>query len=73
MTVGRSVSEKSDKMTWRSKRTPRLEKFSKKSDLAFSSRSQTEEGMGLEEVNAPEQRGFRDGVDLRLGVMTQLT
>ena len=37
MTVGRSVSEKSDKMTWRSEWTPCLEKFSEKSFWACSS------------------------------------
>ena len=51
----------------------RLEKFSKKSNLAFSSRNQTDEGVGSEEVDASEQRGFQDEVDLRLGAMTQLT
>ena len=54
---------------------PRREKFSKKSDLAFSSRNRTWEGVGLEgaeEEDAPEWRGFQDEVDLRLGAMTQL-
>ena len=46
---------------------PHREKFSKKSDLAFSSQNQTEKGVGLEEVDAPERRGFQDGVDLHLG------
>ena len=48
---------------------PRREKFSKKSDLAFSSWNQTCEGVGSEEVDAPELRGFWDGVDLRLGAI----
>ena len=52
---------------------PHLEKFSKKSVLAFSSRNRIEEGVGLEEVDAPKQRGFREGVDLHLGAITQLT
>ena len=55
---------------------PRCEKISKKSDLAFWSRNQTWEGVGLdreEEEDAPEWRGFQDEVDLRLGAMTQLT
>ena len=55
---------------------PRHEKFLKKFNLAFSSRNLTEEGEGSEgikEEDAPERRGFRDGMDLRLGVMTQLT
>ena len=52
---------------------PRREKFSKKSDLAFSSWNQMCEGVGSdgeeEEEDAPERRGFRDGVDLRLGAI----
>ena len=43
--------------------------MSKKSDLAFSSRNLIEKGVGLEEVDAPERRGFRVGVDLRLGAI----
>ena len=43
---------------------PRLEKFSKKSILAFSSWNWAEKGIGSEEVDAPERRGFWDGVDL---------
>ena len=55
---------------------PRREKFSKKSDLAFSSQNQTWEGVrseGEEEEDALEQIGFWDGVDLGLGAMMQLT
>ena len=63
------MSEKSDKMTWCFKWTPRREKFSKKSDLVFLSRNRMCEGVGLEEVDASEQRGFQDGVDLRLGAI----
>ena len=48
---------------------PPLEKFSKKFDLAFSSQNRTEKGVGSEEMDAPERRGFRDGVDLRLGAI----
>ena len=73
MIVGRLVLEKFDKMTWRFEWTPRLEKFSKKSYWALSSRNWTEEGVGSEEVDALKQRGFQDRVDLRLGAMTQLT
>ena len=73
MTVGRSVLEKSDKMTWRFEWMPHLEKFFEKSYQALSSRNRTYEGVGSEEVDAPEWRGFRDEVDLRLGAMTQLT
>ena len=61
--------EKFDKMTWRSEWTPRLEKFSKKSDLVFSSRNRIEKGVGSEEVDAPERKGFQDEVDLRLGAI----
>ena len=46
---------------------PHLQKFSKKSFRAFSSQNRTEDGVGLEEEDAPELRGFWDGVDLRLG------
>ena len=52
---------------------PISRKFSEKSWQAFSSRNQTEEGVGLEEDAALEQRGFRDGIDLCLGVMRRLT
>ena len=45
------------------------DKFSKKSDLAFSSRNQTCEGVGSEEVDTPERKGFQDRVDLRLGAI----
>ena len=52
---------------------PCLEKFSEKSIRALSSRNQTEEGVGSEEeVDAPERKGFWDGVDLRLDAMMQL-
>ena len=49
---------------------PRHAKFCEKSDLAFSSRNLTWEGVKLEE-DAPERRGFWDGVDLRLGAIKQ--
>ena len=48
---------------------PRLQKFSKKSFRAFSSRNQTEEGVSSEEEDAPKRKGFEDGVDLRLGAI----
>ena len=72
MTVGRLVSKKSDKMTWHFEWTPCLEKFSENSCQDLSSRNRTEEGVGSKEVDAPERRGFWDGVDLRLSAMTQL-
>ena len=52
---------------------PRLEKFSEKSFRALSSWNHTKEGVGSEEEDAPELRGFWDRVDLRLGAMKQLT
>ena len=73
MTVGRSISEKSDRMTWRSKWMPRWEKFSKKSFRALSSQNCTWEGVESEEVDAPEWRGFWDGVDFGLGAIAKLT
>ena len=51
-------------MTWGSEWTPSLQKFSKKSFRAFSSQNRTEDGVGVEEEDAPELRGFWDGVDL---------
>ena len=50
---------------------PHLQKFSKKSFRALSSWNQTWEGVGLEEEDALERRGFWDGVDLRLGAIEQ--
>ena len=73
MIVGRSVSEKFDKMTWRFEWTPRLEKFSEKSYRALSSRNQTWEGVRSEEVDASKWKGFWDRVDFRLGAIEQLT
>ena len=48
---------------------PRLEKFSKNALEASSSQNQTLEGEGLEDEEAPERKGFRVGVDLRLSVI----
>ena len=48
---------------------PHREKFSKKSDLAFSSWNYTEKGVVLEEEDALERRGFRDGANLRFGAI----
>ena len=73
MKVGRLVSEKSDKMTWHSEWTPCREKFSEKSFQASSSRNQIEEGVGSEEDDASERRGFWDGADLHFGAMDALT
>ena len=67
MTSGRLVSAKSAKMTQCSEWTPRREKFFKKSFRASSSWNQIWEGVGSEEDDAPERKGFWDGVDLRYG------
>ena len=48
---------------------PDLEKFSENSLKASSSRNQTLEGERSVEKEAPEQRGFRTGVDLRLSTI----
>ena len=48
---------------------PRLEKLSENALKASSSRNQTVEGEGSVDEEAPEQRGFWVGVDLRLGVI----
>ena len=45
---------------------PRLEKFFENALKASSSRNRTVEGEGSEDEEAPERRGFRVGVDLRL-------
>ena len=48
---------------------PCLEKFFENALKASSSWNRTLEGEGLEDEEAPEQRGFRARVDLRLGVI----
>ena len=48
---------------------PRLEKFYENTLKALSSRNQTVEGEGSVDEEAPERRGFRAGVDLRLGAI----
>ena len=48
---------------------PCLEKFSENALKASSSRNRTVEGEGLVDEEAPERRGFRVGVDLRLGAI----
>ena len=67
MTSGRLVSAKFAKMTRCSEWTPRREKFSEKSFWASSSRNRIWEGVGSEEDDAPERKGFWDGVDLHYG------
>ena len=48
---------------------PRPEKFSENALKASSSQNQTLEGEGSVDEEAPERRGFRVGVDLRLGAI----
>ena len=48
---------------------PRLEKFSENALKASSSWNQTLKGEGSENEEASERRGFRAGVDLRLGAI----
>ena len=48
---------------------PRPEKFSENALKASSSRNRTLEGDGSIEEEALERRGFRAGVDLRLGAI----
>ena len=48
---------------------PRQDKFSENALWASSLRNQRERGAWSEEEEAPEQRGFQVGVDLRLGAI----
>ena len=48
---------------------PRLERFFENALKASSSRNRTLEGEGSEDEEAPERRGFRARVDLRLGAI----
>ena len=48
---------------------PRLEKFSENALKASSSWNRTVEGEGSVNEEAPERRGFRAGVNLRLGAI----
>ena len=73
MIVGRSVSEKSERMTWNFEWMPRLEKFSKKSWWAFSSRNWMWRGVESKEEDASKRRVFRDRVVLQLGAMRRLS
>ena len=71
MTVGKVVSENSDKITWHFEWMPCLEKFFEKSWQAFSSWNLTCKGEKSED-NDLDRRGFRDGVVLGLGAMCRL-
>ena len=48
---------------------PHQEKFSKKAFRASFSRNQICDGVGSEDEDVPERKGFWDGVDLRLGAI----
>ena len=48
---------------------PRLEKFFENALKASSSQNRTVEGEGLVDEEASKRRGFRAGVDLRLGAI----
>ena len=69
MTVGRSVSAKSAKMTWHSEWTPHREKFFEKSFWALSSWNRRWKGIWSEEDKTLEWRGFWDGVDLHFSAI----
>ena len=69
MTEGRSMSAKSDKMTWHSEWMPRLEKFSENALKASSSRNRIWDKVGSDDEEALERRGFRVGVDLCFGAI----
>ena len=69
MTEGRSVLAKSDKMTWCFEWMLRREKFFENALKASSSRNWIWDKVGSDEEEAPERRGFRAGVDLRLGAI----
>ena len=62
------MSVKSDRMTWRSEWMPYLE-ISENALKASSSWNRTLEGEGSKDEEAPERRGFRARVDLRLGAI----
>ena len=73
MTRGRGVSEKTDRITWRSRWMPHFWKFSRKSCWAFPSWNRTwRRGVGRSEED-PKPRGFQARVDLRLGAMCSLS
>ena len=69
MTVGKSVLEKSDRTMWHSELMPCLQKFFEKSFQTPSSQNRIEEGVGSEEEDATERKGFQDEVDLCLGAI----
>ena len=48
---------------------PYREKFFEKAFRASLSQNRIGEGAGLDKVDASEQRGFRDEVDLHLGAI----
>ena len=66
MTVGRSVSVKSARMTWRSEWTPHLVLRECLMGIIIT-KPKRGRGEESEDEEAPKWRGFRAGVDLRLG------
>ena len=73
MTPSRGMSKKFDRMTWRIGWMPCLWKFSRKSCWAFPSRNwKWRKGVSKKEEDL-EPRGFRAGVNLRLGAMRSLS
>ena len=48
---------------------PRLEKFSENALKASSSRNRIWDKVGSDKEEVPERKGFRAGVDLRLGAI----
>ena len=52
---------------------PRLEKFSENALKASSLQNRTLEGEGSVDEEAPERKGFRARVDLRLGAINTPT
>ena len=68
MTVGRSVSVKFARMTWRSEWTPHLVLRECLMGIIIT-KPKRGRGEESEDEEAPKWRGFRAGVDLRLGVI----
>ena len=69
MTSGKLMSAKSAKMTRCSEWMPHQEKFSEKALRASSFQNWICEGVGLEDEDALERKGFWDEVDLHFGAI----
>ena len=72
MTVGRSVSVKFARMTWRSEWTPHLVLRECLMGIIIT-KPKRGRGEESEDEEAPKWRGFRAGVDLRLGAIDTTT